>query len=95
MKHIYAIRDRVADALVGNAMYLLMVFRTDQEAVRYFADCILDEKSILNKHPSDYEMIKNGAVDDNGFISHLNSPEIVATGDAIMALQQPKLEREA
>lgn len=96
MKTIYAIRDRVAQALVGNAMYILMAFRTDQEATRYFADAILDEKSILNKHPADYELIKCGRLHDNGDLEPDQQPNnIVITGDAIIGLASPQLVKES
>lgn len=97
MKNIYAIRDRVAKEYVGNQMYLLFVFRTDQQAVRYFADAILDEKSALAKHPSDYELVKLGYIEeDNLSEPHLTSHDVltsqdvytvIATGDAIIATQ--------
>lgn len=93
MKTIYAIRDRIANDLIGNQMYLLMTFKTDQQAARYFADAILDEKSILNKHPADYELIKVAIISDNGDVGSLEginmpSPEIITTGDAIVATLQ-------
>lgn len=88
MKKIYAIRDRVADELVGMRMYCLMVFRTDEEAARYFADAINDTTSILNKHPADYELIELGQLDDQ-YISGDHSNRVVITGDTLLALQQP------
>lgn len=99
MKRIYAIRDRVALDLVGMHMYLLMCFRTDQEAARYFADAINDTTSILNKHPGDYELIYLGNVDPEGNLDALTgargSPQIIITGDALVGLQQPALVKEA
>lgn len=97
MKNLYAIRDRIAEELVGRAMYLLLCFRTDQEAARYFADAINDETSILHKHPSDYELLKLGTVNEHGYIKPHAEPSIVITGDALVALQaeQHKLKVEA
>lgn len=97
MKQIYGIRDRLAGALVGNAMYLLMCFRTEQEATRYFADAIFDEKSILAKHPADYELVCCGTLDEDGTIVQLDTPAIVVTGDTIKTLftAEPTLVREA
>lgn len=93
-KGIYAIRDRVAQDLVGMRMYLLMIFRTPQEAARYFADAINDTTSILNKHPGDYELVTLGTISEGGQIT----PEpttIIITGDALVATQQPSLVKEA
>lgn len=92
MKHIYAIRDRIAQDLVGVHMYLLLVFRTDQQAARYFADAINDKTSILNKHPADYELLKCGRVRDDGGLEGTEIPEIIITGDALLAVQQPATE---
>lgn len=97
MKTIYAIRDRIANELVGLSMYMLFVFRTDQQAIRYFQDCINDPKSILNKHPSDYELVALGILADTaeGEIIKTNGLGlVVATGDAILAAQEPNLVRE-
>lgn len=97
MRQIYAIRDRIAQDLVGLRMYSLMCFRTDQEAARYFADAINDTSSILNKHPQDYELILVGAVDDTGQIFP-RSPDtnaLIVTGDTLVALQTPSLVKEA
>lgn len=93
MKHIYGIRDRIANEVVGMRMYVLMTFRTDQEAARYFADAINDTTSILNKHPSDFELIKLGHLTDDG---NINSRDhiVIITGDALIATQQPALVKE-
>lgn len=95
MKGIYAIRDRIANDLVGMHMYLLMVFRTQQQAGRYFSDAINDTTSILNKHPADYELIYLGQISDSGRIDTLEQPEHIITGDALLALQQPTLVKDA
>lgn len=88
MKNIYAIRDRVAQEIVGLRMYTLMVFRTQEEAARYFADAINDQSSILNKHPGDYELIMVGhIIDDTGRIDGNGEPELIITGDTVIALQ--------
>lgn len=99
MKQIYAIRDRIALDLAGNQMYALFLFRTDQQAVRYFADAILDTSSVLAKHPADYELIHCGAISDIGQLvmnedTERGGPRIVITGDALMATQKPQLVQE-
>lgn len=87
MKYIYAIRDRIANELIGSSMYILFAFRTDQQAVRYFADCILDEKSILAKHPNDYELIQLGWFAENEAQEYIEAraPKIIITGSALIA----------
>lgn len=94
MKSIYAIRDRIAQELIGRQMYMLMCFRTDQEAARYFADAINDKSSMLNKHPQDYELLKLGSIDDNGAILY-HSIELVITGDTLVALQAGDIPNNA
>lgn len=87
MKTLYGIRDRVANELTGSQMYILFAFRVDQQAIRYFADAILDKSSILNKHPQDYDLVKCGQLSETGHISALDAPELIVTGDAIIAAQ--------
>lgn len=99
MKNIYSIRDRIANDFIGHSMYVLMVFRTDAEATRYFADAILDPKSILAKHPGDYELTALGEITDEGTIRGLAYPgRIIVTGEALvnaMGPQEPQLVKDA
>lgn len=95
MKRIYAINDRVAKELVGMRMYLLMVFRTDHEAVRYFADAINDTTSILNKHPGDYELVWLGYITPEDIIHGNETQQLIITGDTLLAVQQPALVKDA
>lgn len=95
MNNLYAIRDRLANAVFGMQMYVLFTFRTNDQAVRYFTDCIMDEKSILNKHPRDYELIHVGGYEEDGTLTPISRPEIVATGDAIVAALTPRISKEA
>lgn len=91
MKQIYAIRDRIAKDLVGMQMYILLVFRTDQQAARYFADAVNDKTSMLNKHPGDYELVKLGYLEHDNLseplINAANEYTVIITGDAVVALQ--------
>lgn len=89
MKSIYAIRDRIAQEIVGLSMYMIMCFRTDEQAARYFADAINDDKSILNKHPADYELLRLGTITETGQIAISSDPQIILTGDTVIALQTP------
>lgn len=87
MKKIFAIKDRIADEYIGLRMYLLMVFRTEQEAARYFADAINDKSSVLNKHPGDYELRCLGHMTDDGYIRATDDHQLILTGDTVVALQ--------
>lgn len=87
MKNIYAIWDNKAEEFIGRAMYTLMVFRTDQEATRYFMDAINDETSILHKHPEDYELQALGTIDDTGKITAHNPYLTIVHGNTVVAIQ--------
>lgn len=93
MKKLYGVLDRVAQELTGRHMYLVMAFKTDPEAARYFSDAINDESSVLNKHPSDYALLYLGQILDTGEIRP-ETPSIVVTGDALIAAQD-KIKLEA
>lgn len=95
MRNIYAIRDRIGMDLISMQMYILMIFRTHEQAARYFADVINEPTSILNKHPADYELIHCGELADTGHINPLPQPTLIVTGDTIIALSQPQLVKEA
>lgn len=84
MKTIYAIRDRVANDLAGS--FPLVVFRTDAQAIRYFADSMQIERSALAAHPNDYELISCGTIEDDGHIGVPHGTMVIATGEAIMTM---------
>lgn len=95
MKNIYAIRDRIANDLAG--YYPLSVFRTDAQAVRYFADSLAQEKGALAMHPSDYELIRLGRIEENGDM-FADGTTVIITGDALIAAtteHQPQLVKES
>lgn len=86
MKTLYSIRDKRVNELVGNQMYIAFCFRHDAQAVRYFADAVLDKSSILNKHPDDYELVKLATIDEEGNITDANVIPLI-TGTALLASQ--------
>jgi hypothetical protein len=94
MKYLYCIHDRVAQEIVGMRMYAIMVFRTDKEAARYFADAINDETSVLHKHPGDYQLLHLGSVHEQTAEITPQPPTVIITGDALVATQQPTLVKE-
>lgn len=81
MRRIYGIYDSTAKELVGLRMYILMCFRTDEEAARYFYDAISDKTSILNKHPADYTLKCLGVLTDTGFIQKTDEQVTIIRGD--------------
>lgn len=89
MKKIYAIRDRIAQDLAG--YFPLVIFRTDAQAIRYFGDSAVTEKSALGAHLSDYELILCGELADNGTIRPIE-PAIVITGDALKTMMTNREE---
>ena len=98
MRTLYGIADRVAGEMVGHSMYIHFAFRTDQQAVRYFADAILDPKSVLNQHPADYELQKIADLDETGHTTKVYHNCVILTGDALIAAtteHQPKLVKES
>lgn len=99
MKRIYGIFDRIAKELIGRQMYMLMCFRTDQEAARYFADAINDKSSMLNKHPGDYELVLLGHIEEDNLSAPLLTAEnqytIIITGDTLVALQAGDIPNNA
>jgi len=84
MRKIYAVIDRMASDLVGNGGLVLMTFKTEQQAIRYFWDAVVDTSSILNKHPEDYDLLHLGDVNDDGEITPAR-PNVVITAKAIIA----------
>lgn len=98
MKYVYAIHDRIAKELVGLSIYMLFCFRTDQQAIRYFADATFDEKSILSKHPADYQLVCLGELhqsEDGEVLLSNGTHRIVITGDALVATTSPQLVKES
>lgn len=93
-KGIYAIYDRVAGEIIGRAMYALMIFRTGAEATRYFADAVNDQTSVINKHPSDYELRLIGVITENGNIVPEDQHRTIITGDSLVAAQAAPDEDE-
>lgn len=59
MKRIYAIRDNVAEAFGP-----LMTFPHDAPAIRAFSDVAADPNTQVGRHPSDFELVELGILDD-------------------------------
>lgn len=53
---VYAIIDTKAEAVIG----FLMICKHPAQAVRNFCDVADDQKSMINRHPEDYELVRLG-----------------------------------
>lgn len=87
MRTIYAVRDRVANALAGNEQFCTFLYRNDQQAIRYFGDALATEKTLLHQHPQDFELIACGSIKDDGGIELNPEVRVVITGEALTAAQ--------
>lgn len=68
--HCYSVRDKAVEAFLPP-----FFVRHTGEAIRSFADAVLDEKHQFNKHSSDYTMYHIGTFDDvSGVFSALADP---------------------
>lgn len=95
MRKLYIIYDRIANEPVGMRMYTVMSFRTNEEATRYFADAILDQSSILAKHPADYELQFVGLMNELGYITAEKDPRLIITGDALLSIHKDATDKVA
>lgn len=86
MKIIYAVRDRIANDLAGPYFNPLVTLNGDNQAIRYFGDSLANKDSALAIHPTDYELIRLGTIEPDGTIVPYDTPEIVITGEALIAI---------
>lgn len=76
---IYSVFDQKAQAFFTPSYY-----HYKGEAVRSFEDIMKDPKSILNKHPEDYDLYMIGQFDDQqGKVEGLSQPELVIRGSEV------------
>lgn len=96
MKRLYVIRDNVAKAAAGP----VMTFAHDAVATREFRDIALNQKSSLNAHMEDYDLLCIGEFEEESCeIGGYGQPTVVVSGAALKAMQerdaQPQLALEA
>lgn len=85
-KGIYAIHDNKAQDIVS----ILQVHIHEAVAIRTFTDIALSERSAIQQHPEDFDLIRLGFLDisDNthgGRIGLIPAYQLVLTGAALMA----------
>lgn len=86
--NIYAVRDTVADAIVGG----LQLHRADAAAIRTFGDIASQRDSIVAMHPGDFELVCLGSIDG---LSITPDARVVITGAQWLAAQQPATDSTA
>lgn len=89
IRHIYALFDNVANAIVGG----LILHYHDAPAIRTYTDIANIPESTVGMHPQDYDLLDLGTINDNGIITA--DRRTVLTGAAWIAsrTQQPQGEQ--
>lgn len=67
MRHttgIYTVYDKAAGMVIGG----LHMHKHDAAAIRMFDDAARDERGMIGKHVTDFELVKVGEVKDDGSI---------------------------
>lgn len=82
MKKLYAIYDRVAQA-VGP----IVLHAADAPAVRMFGDVASDPQTNVSRHTADFELLCLGDLFDDGRIEAFDRPRVVLTGQAWKDMQ--------
>lgn len=88
MKGIYAIRDTLAQALVGG----LFLHSHSASAVRFFSDVASDAQTLVSRHIDDHELVFLGTLDEETGAIVSDAPAVVITGAAWKASQSSELE---
>ena len=83
-KFLYVVFDVVAQLVSGPVMAL----PNDAVARRVFQDALLGESSALSRHPSDYVLLKIGALEDEVPVIRSVETTQVISGDQVMDLQR-------
>lgn len=78
LREIYAIYDRKAEDITGP----LQMHRNVAVATRAFTDVMLDQQTMINRHPDDFDLVSLGHLAENGkdIIPKFN---IIITGKAL------------
>lgn len=82
---IYAIVDKKADDIIGG----LALHKHEAAAVRSFTDVASSDKTMINRHPEDYELVCLGGITENHTIIATERPIVVLTGAAWAASLPP------
>lgn len=85
IRHIYALYDNVAQAIVGG----LILHYHDAPAIRNYSDIANIPGSTVGEHPGDYDLLDLGTLNEDATITA--EKRTVLTGAAWVAAQKPKL----
>jgi len=83
---IYAIVDKKADAIIAG----LHLHKHEAAAVRMFTDVANDDRSMLHRHPDDFELVCIGGLTEQNTIIAMERPIVIITGSAWKAAQKPE-----
>jgi len=78
-KNLYAIVDRVAEDIIGG----VHLYAHDAPAVRMFSDLHAADGTSIKKHPTDFDLVCLGTMDEKGGITA--EFRVVLTGAACAA----------
>nr|QXN72830.1 MAG: hypothetical protein [Microvirus sp.] len=80
---LYAVRDTVAQLLVGG----IQLHRHEAAAIRTFGDIATMKGSVVQMHPTDFELVRLGHLDDDNQL--VPDFAVIMTGAAWLATQAP------
>lgn len=83
---IYAIYDNLAKAILGG----LHLYKHDAAAIRFFSDIATTANTQINKHPSDFDLVRLGFLENEVELTPLH--EVILTGANWLAAQQKQQE---
>lgn len=83
---IYAILDKVADALTGG----LQTHKHEAAAIRVFVDIANDPQTTIAHHPDDFVLLCLGQVNEDHTITAMERPLEILTGSAWKASIAPR-----
>lgn len=85
-KGIYAVRDRVAQEIVGQ----ILLFPHDAVAVRFFQELAEDQNTAIHRHLRDHDLIKCGTYDTQecSVEGMLGGYTVILSGEAVAAMRE-------
>lgn len=85
---IYTVYDNKAMSIIG----MLMTHAHEAAAIRAFTDIVNDERSMLARHPEDFDFIRLGWLEDTTITPDF---AVVISAQAYLATRKPELVKES